>query len=254
MEAASGAAARSTVTILGIPVDVTDMPSTMAALDRFVGEGGFHHVITADSSGLYRQLQDSEFRDILLQSAWVTPDSSGVLWAARQNGATISERVSGVDIVEEACALSARTGCRLYFLGSSPGVAEQAAENLRKKHPGCQIVGTRDGYFSPEQDLEVAQQVAEHEADIVFVAMGIPRQEKFIAKTKDVLKAKAAIGVGGSFDVYSGKTKRAPKLIQEVKLEWLWRVILNPRKLSKVMVLPLFVFAVLADAKKQRDK
>jgi N-acetylglucosaminyldiphosphoundecaprenol N-acetyl-beta-D-mannosaminyltransferase len=157
----------------------------------------------------------------------------------------MSERVSGVDIVDRVCALSADTGDSIFFLGAAPGVAELAAEKMRLKYPGCNIVGTRNGYFPAESDRVVAAEIADLDPDFLFVAMGIPRQEKFILDTMPIIKARVSIGVGGTFDVFSGKVKRAPVIIQKLKLEWLWRTLQNPSKLSKTKLLPRFVLLVL---------
>jgi N-acetylglucosaminyldiphosphoundecaprenol N-acetyl-beta-D-mannosaminyltransferase len=150
-----------------------------------------------------------------------------------------------VELVRELCAKSAETGLRLYFLGAAEGVADEAAQNLCSRYPGCQIVGTHHGFFKPDQDAEIARLIGESRPDVLFVAMGIPRQEKFIMATKDIHGAKVAMGVGGSFDVYSGRVKRAPVAFQKLGLEWLWRVILNPSKISKVAALPRFVGMVM---------
>jgi N-acetylglucosaminyldiphosphoundecaprenol N-acetyl-beta-D-mannosaminyltransferase len=192
--------------------------------------------------------EDLELADVYKNASLVTADSSGVVWGLARRGAPV-ERVSGVDLVDRICALSAEHGYRLFFLGSSPGVAEEAAEKLRLRHPGCNIVGTRHGFFPVEDSDVVAQEVAAFKPDVLFVAMGIPRQEKFIAKTLALTGAKVAMGVGGSFDVYSGRVKRAPALVQRVKLEWLWRLIQNPKKFEKVSRLPEFVMLVLRGAK-----
>jgi N-acetylglucosaminyldiphosphoundecaprenol N-acetyl-beta-D-mannosaminyltransferase len=132
----------------------------------------------------------------------------------------------------------------MFFLGSAPGVAAAAAERLSAKYPGCKIVGSRDGYFGSLTDQEVANEIASLQPDILLVAMGMPRQELFILDTADIIKAKIAMGVGGSFDVHSGTVKRAPKVFQKLKVEWLWRTILNPKKLDKVKNLPKFYFMV----------
>jgi len=157
----------------------------------------------------------------------------------------VAQRVSGVDLVDRLCARSADHGYRIYFLGAAPGVAERAAERMRLRHPGCNIVGAQHGYFPSESDEIVAQQVAEAKPDILFVAMGMPRQEKFIHKIQGIVGAPIAMGVGGSFDVLSGRTRRAPVLIQKLHAEWLWRLLLNPKKFQKVRELPGFVRAVL---------
>lgn len=233
------------VSILGIPVDRLDTSGVLELLDHFVQERVPRMVVTADASGIVTAQTDSEFRHILELADLVTPDSEGVLWAARRKGQPFAERVSGVDLVDELCALSAHKGYRLFFLGAAPGIAEMAAERMRLRHPGCHIVGTRHGFFPSDSDEIVAQEVAEAKPDILFVAMGIPRQEKFIYRTMKIINAPVAIGVGGSLDVFSGKAKRAPAFVQKMKLEWLWRLILNPKKFSKAKSLPIFMLKVL---------
>jgi len=233
------------VSILGIPVDRLDFAGVLEMLDHFIQERVPRMVVTADASGIVAAQTDSEFRHILELADLVTPDSEGVIWAARRKGMPITERVSGVELVDQLCAMSAQKGYRVYFLGAAPGVAEMAAERMRLRHPGCHIVGTRHGYFPAESDEIVAHEVAEAKPDILFVAMGIPRQEKFIYRTMRIVQAPVAIGVGGSLDVFSGKAKRAPLFVQKMKLEWLWRLILNPKKISKAKALPVFVMKVL---------
>jgi N-acetylglucosaminyldiphosphoundecaprenol N-acetyl-beta-D-mannosaminyltransferase len=238
------------VHILGLPVDKVTMVETLGILEAFVAERQPHIVVTADASGLAQAQSDPSHAEIIRNADLVTPDSVGVMWAARRAGQPLPERVSGVDLVDRVCRLSADKGYRVYFLGAAPGVAELAAEKLRLKHPGCNIVGTRHGYFPADSDDLVAQEVAAFKPDFLFVAMGIPRQEKFIVATMKIIQAPVAMGVGGSFDVFSGRAKRAPKLIQKVKLEWFWRLLLNPKKISKVAALPKFVAMVLRSPKK----
>lgn len=237
------------VCILGMPVDRLDMDQTMSLLELFVLEQKPHLVVTADAAGIVQAQSDAEWREIFTKADLRTPDSVGVLWAAKRKGMPISRRVSGVDLVDRICALSADKGYRIYFLGAAPGVADLAAEKLRLKHPGCNIVGSRHGFFPPESDSIVAQEVAQLKPDFLFVAMGIPRQEKFIRATQAIINAPVAMGVGGSFDVFSGRAKRAPKLFQAMRLEWLWRLILNPKKISKAKNLPIFAWMVLRSGK-----
>jgi N-acetylglucosaminyldiphosphoundecaprenol N-acetyl-beta-D-mannosaminyltransferase len=235
----------SHVDILGIPVDRVTMDEAMAAVESFIAIKEPHLVVTADASGIVIAQDDPEFKELLLEADLVTPDSSGILWASARLGQPIADRVSGVDMVDRICALSADKGYRLFFLGAAPGVAETAAEKLRLKHPGCNIVGTRHGYFPSDSDEVVAKEVADFKPDVLFVAMGIPRQEKFIRATQDIVQAPVAMGVGGSFDVFSGRAKRAPKFVQRMRMEWLWRLILNPKKFAKAKTLPRFMMMVL---------
>ena len=235
------------VRILGMPVDVLTMEACIERIDAFVRSGKPHLVITADSSGIVQAQTDSVLADLYQSADLVTPDSSGVVWAMRRAGSSVPARVSGVDIVDRVCATSAERGWRIFFLGAAPGIAEAAAERIRERHPGCTIVGARHGYFSPEEDAAVAAEIAETKPDVLFVAMGIPRQEKFIRATEGIIGAKVAMGVGGTFDVFSGKVRRAPKALQAIKMEWAWRLAQNPKKIGKVMLLPQFVSLVVRE-------
>lgn len=238
-------ASRDRVEVLGLPVDRVTMDQALEIIEGFIAEGSPHLVVTADSSGIVQAQTDKEWFDIFAGADLVTPDSIGVVWAAKRAGKPVKDRVSGVDMVDRICHLSSLKGYRIVFLGAEPGVAEMAAEAMRLRHPGCNIVFARHGYFPASSDSVVAEEIAEHKPDVLFVAMGIPRQEKFIHATQEIIRAKVAMGVGGSFDVFSGKTKRAPKLIQKLKLEWLWRTLLNPSKIKKAKALPKFAWLVL---------
>ena len=224
------------------------MEDTVAALKRLLDEGGSHQVVTADSFGLVLAREDAELAQVYRKASIVTADSSGVVWGLSRKGGRV-ERVSGVDLVDRLCALSAENGYRIFLLGSAPGVAEEASERLKLRHPGCNIVGTRHGFFPVEDSDIVAQEVAQARPDVLLVAMGIPRQEKFIARALATTGARVAMGVGGSLDVYSGRVKRAPVFVQRMKLEWLWRLVQNPKKFEKVARLPRFVWLVLRGEK-----
>lgn len=231
--------ARAQVAVLGVPVTPATMDETVAAIDMLIQDGGSHIIATADASGIVIAQDDPELLEIYNAADWVTADSYGVVGALKRKGVD-TPRVSGCDLAYRLIALSAEKGYRTYFLGAAPGVAERAREQMMLKFPGCHIVGTHDGHF-PESDFDfVAREVAALEPDILLVAMGIPRQEKFIARTREIHKAKVAMGVGGTFDVMSGQVRRAPKLVQALKIEWLWRTISNPKKISKAKTLPRF--------------
>jgi N-acetylglucosaminyldiphosphoundecaprenol N-acetyl-beta-D-mannosaminyltransferase len=214
----------------------------LVILDRFIQERGPHHVITLDASMCVTAQEDSSLRKIIDNADLITPDSGGVLWACRRMGKTLSERVSGVEIVERLCALSGERGYKLFFFGAAPGIAEFAAENMKAKYPGCQIVGFRDGFFKLEEEPRIVDQIKAANPDVLCVALGIPKQELFISRNRDALGVPVMIGVGGTFDVFSGSVKRAPLWMQRANLEWLYRLYKNPRKIGKVMTLPRFVW------------
>lgn len=236
---------RKCATILGVCVDALSMKECLERIGEFIAGGTPHLIVTADSCGILQAQSDLQLMALYRNADLVTADSVGVLWAAKRLGQKLPERVSGVDILDHVCARSSELGWRIFLLGAAPGVAEEAAERLRLKHPGCNIVGARNGYFPEESDLVVAAEVAAYKPDVLFVGMGIPRQEKFILATQKIIGAKAALGVGGSFDVFSGKVMRAPRLFQKLKLEWLWRLLQDRSKISKVSMLPRFVLATL---------
>ncbi|HZO86886.1 MAG TPA: WecB/TagA/CpsF family glycosyltransferase [Chthonomonadaceae bacterium] len=237
------------ISILGLPVHDVDMDAALAQIDRFIGSGTPHHIITADSSMLVMAQEDAQLRSLVAAADLVTPDSAGILWAAKQVGTPLRERVSGVEIVERLCALSPERGYRLYFLGAAEGVAEQAAARMQARYPGAQIVGTHHGFFGPGEMEAVLEDIRCQQPDVLCVAMGIPKQEKWIAAHREELGVPVLIGVGGTFDVLSGRTRRAPAWMQKFHLEWLWRVLVNPRKINKVLLLPRFVRLVRQEQK-----
>lgn len=203
------------------------------------------YVVTADTSGIVIAQQDAEYRRILNAADLVTPDSIGVVWASRRFGAPVPERVPGVDTMEALCALAAEEGRRVFLFGAAPGVADQAAENLVRKHPGLNVVGTRHGFFSADEEEDIVSTIRAARPDLLFVAFGIPKQEKWIAQHLPATGAKLAMGVGGSFDAFAGVVKRAPAPIRKIHMEWLWRTLSNPKKIRKAATLPRFALMVL---------
>ncbi len=238
------------VEILGIGVDSVNMVEAIAIIEEFIANGKPSIVVTADASGIVAAQTDEHWRKIMEDADLVTPDSVGVLWAAGKVGSPLEERVSGVDIVEKLAELSAKKGYRLYFLGAAPGVAQAAANALSSRFPGTVIGGVQDGYFSAAEVPEIVARIREVKPDVLFVAMGIPKQEMFITEHMNEIAAKVSIGVGGSFDVFSGNVKRAPKFVQNLRMEWLWRLIQNPRKWRKVATLPKFWWLVMRSGRR----
>ncbi|MCX8053199.1 MAG: WecB/TagA/CpsF family glycosyltransferase, partial [Armatimonadetes bacterium] len=236
---------KKTVDILGVKVHQIDMAEAVEIVRGFVASGKPHMVVTADSSMVVLARKDGEFQRLVNSADLVTPDSSGILLAARLLGRPIKERVSGCDLSIEICRIAAQDGFPIYLLGGKPGVAEEAARRLVEMFSGLRIAGTQHGYFEPSQEAEIVAQVKTSGAKILLVGMGIPRQERFIRDHIAELGVCVAMGVGGTLDVISGKVKRAPAWMQRHGLEWLHRLVMNPRKLSKVATLPQFLAMVL---------
>lgn len=233
------------VSILGLRVDRVSSQEAIEAVENFISERTPHHIITADASMVVLARRDSALREIVDRADLVTPDGAGIIWASRLLGMPVACKVSGVDLVKQLCSLSAARGYRLFFLGAAPGVAVQAAENLARDYPGALIVGARDGFFSADDEPQIIEQIKESAPDVLLVALGIPKQEKWIDQYREALAVPVSVGIGGSFDVYSGRVKRAPVWMQNASLEWLYRLWKNPKKIGKVMTLPKFAILTL---------
>jgi N-acetylglucosaminyldiphosphoundecaprenol N-acetyl-beta-D-mannosaminyltransferase len=234
------------IDLLGMRISRVDRAQALEVLQQFIDSGEPHLVVTADASAHVLAARDPELLRIVNGAALVTPDSTGILWAARRLGTPLKERVSGVELAEQLCAESARRGYGVFFYGAAPGVAEAAAETMRRRYPGARIVGTADGFRNtPEQQAALRREIREKRPAVLLVAMGIPKQEKWIAAHLEELGVPVCMGVGGSFDVFSGRVNRAPKWMQRHGLEWLHRLIMNPKKYSKVATLPVFMARVL---------
>ncbi|HEX5323161.1 MAG TPA: WecB/TagA/CpsF family glycosyltransferase [Capsulimonadaceae bacterium] len=233
------------VSLLGMKVHRLSMGEALENLEQYIAEGKPRHIVTADASMVVQARRDPDLAAIVENADLVTPDGAGLLWASQLLRKQLVHRVSGVDLVAELSRLSARKGYRLFLLGAGPGVAEAAAQNLRERFPGAQFVGTRNGFFTAADEPEIVRQIVAAKPDVLLVAFGIPKQEKFINRHRAVLGVPVLIGVGGSFDVYSGRVKRAPKWMQNAGFEWLFRLCQNPRKIGKVMALPQFALLTI---------
>jgi N-acetylglucosaminyldiphosphoundecaprenol N-acetyl-beta-D-mannosaminyltransferase len=233
------------VRVLDVPISRVSNAEAMTILTQFVRSGSPHLVVTADASAVVTAARDPEFCAVVNSADLVTPDSTGILWAARHLGQPLPERVSGVDLAERLCELAARHGWAIFFYGAAPGVAEEAAARMQERYPGMRVSGTAHGFLSEPEQVALEERIRESRPEILFVAMGIPRQEKWIASRMASLGVPVSMGVGGSFDVFAGRVNRAPGWMQRRGLEWLYRVWKNPRKISKVATLPQFVLLVL---------
>ncbi len=232
------------IALLGVKVHRIDMDTTMHILLDYIRGGQPHRIVTADASAVVIAHNDEDFRNIVNSADLVTPDGSGILKGAKILGTPLLARVSGVDIARNLCEFSATEGFSIFLLGAQPGIADLAAARLREQFPGLAIAGTHHGYFSAGEDAEIVEAVRKSGAKVLLVALGIPRQEKWIRDHLNELGVSVAIGVGGSLDVFSGKVKRAPEWMQRHGLEWIYRLAKDPSKMSKVSTLPKFAWLV----------
>lgn len=177
--------------------------------------------------------KNAELKDSLEEADFIVADGLPVVWLSRLCGKPLPERVAGIDIMTELLKLADKKNYGVYFLGAKSEVVIRVVEWTTENFPGVRISGYQDGYFRPEQENKVAEQIRESRADILFVAITPPKKEIFLRKYSEMMEVPVCHGVGGSFDVVAGKTKRAPKWMQKCALEWLYRVIQEPKRMWK---------------------
>lgn len=230
------------VDILGITIDTYSMSETVEKIRQFIDIQSEIRVVTANPEMIYASGQDQNLKRLINSAAIVTADGIGVVWAARQLGRPLRERVTGIDLLQALFPMVERYKLRVFFLGGKPGVALQAGTLVSEEYPGI-VWDEYHGYFGPEEEEHVLGKIKSLQPDILLVGLGSPRQDYWIAEHPSL--ATVSIGVGGSFDALAGTVLRAPKRIQDLKLEWLYRLWKEPWRWRRQRVLPLFVLKVL---------
>lgn len=239
-----------TVSIYGVPVSRMNMKETVKVLTNAIEQRVPHHVVTVNPIIIMAALDDSQFYKDLLAAELIVPDGTGVVWAANYVGQPVQERVPGIDLVHELMKVGEPKRWKVYMLGASPEVIKAAAAKLQESYPAIRVVGYRDGYFADAEDQDVIASIRELEPDILLVGRSTDKQEPWIAKYKKELNIPIVMGVGGTFDILSGNLKRAPKLFQKLQIEWLYRLLQEPKRYKRMLVLPKFALKVI----RERDK
>lgn len=226
------------IDVLGVAFDNVTLDEAVDRAMALLEQEGPHMAATPNPEIVQCAQKDKELSDILARADLVLPDGIGVIQAAKILGRPLKGRVPGIDFATALMARMAETGRRLFLLGAAPSVAEQAAANLQADHPGLVVCGVHDGYF--KEDEPVVQEIRDARADVVFVCLGFPKQEKWIAAHGGETGARLLIGLGGSLDVFAGKVERAPEQFQKLGLEWLYRLMKQPSRIGRMAKLPLF--------------
>lgn len=196
--------------------------------------------------------KDKEFTQILNSADIVTPDGIGIVYASKILNGNITSRAPGFDISKGIIKMLDQIGGSVYIFGGKPGIAELAAENLKKEYKNLVISGVRNGYF--DDDNEIVEDISAVSPDLLMVCLGAPKQEKWIYKNKERLNSGIIIGAGGSVDVLSGQVKRAPEFYTKHGLEWLYRLINQPTRIKRMIKLPLFLIDVLVKGEKNNAR
>lgn len=229
--------------VLGVLYDNITMDEAVAAGRAFLCGAKAAYCVTPNAEMAYEALHDDGFREVLNSADLVLPDGAGVVLGAKILKTPLKQKVAGIEFAQNMLPVYEELGSRLYLLGSKPGVAELAAQKMLEKHPKLIICGTADGYFKDEN--EVIRKINEAGADALYVCLGAPKQEYFMFRHREELNVKLMAGLGGTLDGIAGTVKRAPNWMIRLQLEWLYRLLKEPRRLGRMMRLPKFVFAAI---------
>ena len=204
-------------------------------------------IVAINPEKILKARKDSELKELLNSSTYKIPDGIGVIYASKIKKGNIKTRITGIDSMEMICALSEEKGYRIFMYGAKEETINLAKEKLQEKFPKINIVGTMNGY--EKDNNKILKAINDSKAQIVFVALGSPKQEYWIRDNKDKVCANIFQGVGGSFDVFSGNIKRAPKLMQKLGLEWLYRLLKEPKRIFRQSKLLKFIWLVIIGKK-----
>lgn len=235
------------INILGVGVHSCDEDGAVCAIEGFLREGSprLRQVATVNPEFIMEARRNRPFRELLNSADLATPDGVGIVFAARLLGTPVRGRATGVAIVDQLARLSARDGYSLFLLGAAPGVAEEAAQELARRHPGVKVVGTFAGSPSAHEWPDISERLEAAQPNVLLVAYGAPRQDLWIREHRDALpeSIKVAMGVGGVFDYLSGRAPLAPRVWRRLGLEWLYRLIRQPWRWKRI--LRVFHFGLL---------
>ena len=222
--------------ILGVRVDDVSYEQTTDFINQVIKEGKKAQIATVNNEFIVEAQKNKAFRSVLANTSLNVADSMGVVWAVKKLYKEMISRTSGADLFLKICDQAKREKYRIFFLGGASGVGDLAKKKLLKRFPGIHIVGTIDGGKINENKIDeiLNKTINQTHPDIIFVALGAPKQDIWIANNLGAISAKVFIGVGGTLDYVSGKTIRAPKFLRAIGLEWLFRVILQPKRIGRI--------------------
>ena len=238
--------------ILGIQFDNLTREEAARRGAELLEEDRFHYVVTPNPEFILAAEGDGEFRAVLNGADLVLPDGIGVVYPARILGRPLQGRVPGIEFAEDMLACLNGTGGRLYLLGAKPGVAEEAGRRILERYPNLTLCGTQDGYFKDEEAALL--KVAAARPDLLFVCLGAPKQEKWMARWGRHTGARLAIGLGGALDVFAGSVERAPESWRKLGLEWAYRLKKEPKRIGRMAKLPLVLVKAAGERAREGGK
>lgn len=247
---------RNIIKILGVSIDNITIDEASQITKELINSSNksCKMIFAPNTEFIMCAQKDEEFFNILKQGSFLTPDSVGVMIGAKLQNKKFKARIPGQVYFRKIIDDSQKYGYSIYLLGGEPGIPEKTKENLLKIYPKANIVGVHHGYIDSEEEKKVIEEINRLQPNVLFVAMGAPKQEKWIYNHRNELKVDVAAGQGGTFDYESGKIPRAPLWIQKIGMEWLWRLIRQPKRIVRMSVLPVYLIKILFAKDKTKGK
>jgi len=223
----------SSITMMGCRIDNLSMEETLVRIEEFIRSGQPHQHVVVNVDKLVKASRDPDLRRIVNECALVNADGMPVVWASRLLGKPLKERVAGIDLFEALMRRAGEKNWRVFLLGAREEVVAAVADTYRRRYPDLAIAGWRNGYWTDEEEAQVAGQVRASGADLLFVAISSPKKEQFLGRWQAEMRIPFAMGVGGTFDVAIGLVRRAPRWMQRAGLEWFYRFLQEPRRMFR---------------------
>jgi N-acetylglucosaminyldiphosphoundecaprenol N-acetyl-beta-D-mannosaminyltransferase len=239
--------------LFGLPVDALTMAQAVARCTDAIKNGEHLSVGVLNAAKVVAMRRDPQLRQAVTECDMILADGQAVVWASRMLGSPLPERVAGIDLFTELLAEAAGRGFRVYFLGARPEVLARMLAEAGRRFPGLPVAGARDGYYQAGEEAKIAEDIRRSGADILFVGMSSPRKEVFLSQWGTATGAKVIHGVGGSFDVLAGLTRRAPAWWQDHGLEWLYRASQEPVRLGRRYLTTNMSFIALVARERMRS-
>ena len=241
------------LSIMGVRIDNLSMDEVLKIAEEKIEKDEQYIIYTPNTEFIMMCQKDEEFLNLMNESDINIPDGIGLIYAGKIKKHPLKEKVGGYDLSVNLLKMANDKGLKLYVVGGKPGVAEAAMENVREKYPGIKIVGTQHGYFKGthlgkkghEEEIAVIEDINKHQPHILFVGFGAKKQELWIEYNKDLINANVIIGNGGTLDGLAGIVKRAPDIFIKLGLEWLYRLMKEPKRIKRQIVLPVFMLKVI---------
>ncbi|WP_115642444.1 WecB/TagA/CpsF family glycosyltransferase [Clostridium putrefaciens] len=234
------------IEILGYPIYSGYKKEILNGIEQIVSSEGCVHIVSGNPEVLYQGLfEKSLYENFTSKRSIIIPDGVGVIFSAKVKGLKVKEKIAGIEVMQDIISYCNKKDKSIYLLGSKESVVKRCKTNIESTYKNIKVVGYKDGYFDLDNCDDIIEDINKCNPDVLFVAMGCPRQERFIIRYMDKLPCKVFMGVGGSFDILAGELKRAPKWMITFGIEWLYRILKEPFRIKRMKSIPKFMIRAI---------